>query len=54
MKVQQEKALEIQKAKDSVYKEKDLELRQAMRSKEEDIKQLRHSLSLEKEDAVKV
>ena len=54
IKHKQEKAFEIQKAKDQVIKEKDLELRQVIRHREDDLKQLKTQLLEEKEEAVKV
>ena len=54
LKHQQEKATEVQKAKDQVAKEKDLEIRQILRHGEEDLKQLKIQLIQEKEEAVNV
>ena len=54
LKHQQEKAAEVQKAKDQVAKEKDLEIRQILRHGEEDLKQLKIQLIQEKEEAVNV
>ena len=54
LKHQQEKAMEVQKAKDQVAKEKDLEIRQILRHGEEDLKQLKIQLIQEKEEAVNV
>ena len=54
LKHQQEKAMEVQKAKDQMAKEKDLEIRQILRHGEEDLKQLKIQLIQEKEEAVNV
>ena len=54
LKHQQEKATEVQKAKDQVAKEKDLEIRQILRHGEEHMKQLKIQLIHEKEEAVNV
>ena len=54
LKHQQKKAMEVQKAKDQMAKEKDLEIRQILRHGEEDLKQLKIQLIQEKEEAVNV
>ena len=53
-KLDHQKHLEMQRLKETWNKEKDLEIRQLIKSREEDIRQIKSQISEEKEDAIRV